>query len=259
VLDFELSRDALQVEKLWVIRDRLVAVSQVMGGGASEVASFDLATGRVVDVFLGYGLAVSPDGRRLAFQRFYPAHFARGTESQYRLYDVLASPAANRPSYKKGAPPQPTAQRLAEMDKTDPVGMAVYPLSARELGRPNVELPARHAHHGVSAMAWSPDGRELAFLDRVGGQTSLVLVDTSADIEPGRVPARFARLTHLDRPCNARSQDGCMSEPTDLFQLQFEGDAIVARAASGERAETVRVSRHRLKPVPQARYGDQAD
>lgn len=258
---FELSRLASQVEKLWVVDGRLVVVSATSGAGPMEVAIFDIESGRAIDAFLGYSPVPSPDGRRVAFERFYPAHFAEGVESQYRLFDVLASPAANRPSYRKGAAaPVPTEAGM--FSPFEPVGVALYPLSAAELNRPNVGVPAGQAHNGVSKVSWSPDGNELAFVDVLRGKTSVVLIDTRGAVEPGAVRATVARVPQLESLCHVHESDDCVNASLDEVHLKFDSAAVTIEAVPGRDAARrliASVERREFRPVAQARYGLESD
>lgn len=250
---FDLSDQAAQVRKMWVVEGRLVVVSSTGGSSCDEVATFDLATGKTIDTFWAWSPAASPDGRRIAFELFYPAHFTQGTESQYRLYDVLASPTDNRPSYRRNQP-----NGSDGFEPSDPVGTAVYPLSPKELGRRNVLVPERRAHQSVSKLVWSPDGRNLAFVDAVGRLASLVVVDTTAAIRPGAVPTSSVRIPQLEVLCTVRSFENCVDAPPHRIQWRFDRDAIVV-TAQAESPLSVTVPRQRLRAVPQARYGDAAD
>ncbi|WP_374561858.1 hypothetical protein [Ideonella sp.] len=264
---FDLSSIAGVVHRMWVADGRLVVCAWANHSLRGDVTLFDLASGRQLDNFWGQNVSASPDGRRIAFERFHPAPFAPQGESQYRLYDVFSTPQANRPSYSKKHPAGPTdGDTLSNFAP----GVALYPLSARELARSTVVDAAADRHVSLSRLVWSADGRELAVLDAHAGKAWLVMIDTSRAVYPGAVPAYAAALPELAKLCSVVDADDpeqaldedCVSTNDDRVDLRFERDAVVVSitpSEPGQQGVTARVSRQRLKPVAQARYGDDAE
>jgi hypothetical protein len=264
---FDLTNGAGVVHRMWVVDGRLVVCAWANHSLRGDVTIFDLASGRRLDNFWGQNVSASPDGRRIAFERFHPAPFAPQGESQYRLYDVFSTPQANRPSYSKKQPAGPADGD--DLDRFEP-GVALYPLSARELARPTEVEAAADRHVGVSPLVWSADGRELGLLDVHGGKVWLVLIDTSRVVYPGAVPAYAAAVSELAKLCSVvdaedeeqAPDEDCVRAGDDSVDLRFERDAVVVKITpreSRQKALTARVSRQRLKPVSQARYGEHAD
>lgn len=264
---FDVSGITGVVHRMWVADGRLVVCAWANHSLRGDVTVFDLASGRQLDNFWGQNVSASPDGRRIAFERFHPAPFAPQGESQYRLYDVFSTPQANRPSYSKKHPAGPAdGDNLGNFEP----GVALYPLSARELARSTVVDAAADRHVSLSPLVWSADGRELAVLDMHAGKAWLVLIDTSRAIYPGAVPAHAAAVPELAKLCSVVDADDpeqapdedCVRADDGRVDLRFERDAVVVAITPREpeqKALTVRVSRQRLKPVAQARYGDDAD
>ncbi|MEK8033644.1 hypothetical protein AACH06_22710 [Ideonella sp. DXS29W] len=265
---FELSSVVGVVHRMWVVEGRLVVCSWGNHSLRGEVAVFNLNTGETIDSFWGQYVSASPDGRRIAFERFYPAPFAAPGESQYRLYDVLATPRANRPSYSKAD--TAAAMKADDLDRLEP-GVALYPLSARELARPTQVDDPRDRHVMKSRLVWSPNGGELAVLDWHSGRLSLVRVDTSKPVKPGKVRAWVAPLPEAAALCQADDDDRADAEAAaecngidhdqDHVAIGFEPGALVVRLApssADERAEVWRIARQRLRPAEQARYRDEA-
>lgn len=120
-----------------------------VSGDVSQVLIVDLASDKIVDKFLAYGPVVSPNGRYIAFTKFYPSHGVRGTSDIELVYDVAKSPQDNRPAGVKLS------------DDTD-VGFGVYPPGATaESG--NEELPPSQIVHNTSDFFWAPDSSKLVF------------------------------------------------------------------------------------------------
>jgi hypothetical protein len=66
-------------------------------GLVSEVAIIDIRKRSLLDHFWAYQPKSSPNGRWIAFVKFFPAHGAYLPEDQYRLYDLTRTPQENRP------------------------------------------------------------------------------------------------------------------------------------------------------------------
>jgi hypothetical protein len=79
------------------VANKLIVGGMVNGSGA-EVVVIDLGSYKVIDKFLCYLPSLSSDGRYIAFVKFYPPHFAEGTDDHYMLYDVAKAPVENRPT-----------------------------------------------------------------------------------------------------------------------------------------------------------------
>ncbi len=76
---------------------RLVVVGMATGS-VWEVGIIDVAAARLIDKFMCYSPAVSPEGAYIAFIKMFGPHSARSPEDDVMLYDVALNPAANRPS-----------------------------------------------------------------------------------------------------------------------------------------------------------------
>jgi len=218
----------------------------------AEIDIYDVASGKLVDQFWCYGAVGSPDGRRIATVRFHPVHVA-SPESQYRVYDLARSPEQNRPSYRES--------EKAEVPDMWNAGVAIYPLSAHEIDRDNFDVPEDKAHQAVAHFSWSPDGRELAWIDGQGSRATLIVVDTSGGVEPGRVVVHRAPVPRLDDLCSLSTTDDCFNAPAELIDVAFapDGYSIAARAHPGDVPRVTRMARARLAVVEQARWQVDAD
>lgn len=178
----------------------------MVNGSVFEVVIVDLRSELVADQFLAYSPSVSPDGRFVAFVKFYPLHFVDGTDDHYLLYDVIKSPTENRSS---GTPPT---------DHTN-VGTQIFP-SGNNLSGDNIGINTLQQHHmAAQAFFWRYDSNQYVFLDLQGGKFRLIGVSTS---QPQGV---FGIEISKQEMCKSvRSQDCEIS----LFDVQFSQTGILA-------------------------------
>lgn len=109
----------------------------VIGGtghiAVREVLVFDTLASRPVDRFIAMSPVVSPDGRFLAYARFFPEHFVEGIEFQYRLYDLDRPREQNQPAVALGVtgaepiPPPDDADDTGDELVTADIGMPLLP------------------------------------------------------------------------------------------------------------------------------------
>lgn len=79
-----------------------VAIIGMLNGDAWVVAILDTTTDEIIDTIWCYAPSLSPNGRYLAFVKFFPTHLPigpgqSGADDHYMVYDMEASPAQNRP------------------------------------------------------------------------------------------------------------------------------------------------------------------
>lgn len=142
--------------------DRLV-ISGMVNGDVSEVVVIDSENGSVLDHFLCYSPAISPNGRYVAFVRFYPAHGMNSVEDHYMLYDVQLSPEQNRPS---GANHHPSV-----------VGKVVFPVGPANRPDGNVDLGGGPAHEMASeGFFWNDQSTSVVFADEFRDEFAVVVV-----------------------------------------------------------------------------------
>jgi hypothetical protein len=141
-----------QVNEILRYNNRAVVIGMV-NGSVSEMVVLDLDHRSVIDEFLGFNPVVSPDGRFVAFIKFYPPHFVDGPDDHYMLYDVSKGPSENRPygTYSSD-----------EMN----VGLTMYPAGLGNSDGDNVGVPQTRAHHIAGEFFWSPDSQQLVFADQ---------------------------------------------------------------------------------------------
>lgn len=147
--------------------DKVIVTGWMNSALAVGVVVLDLRQLAVVDYFWAYHPTPSPNGRYLAFVKFFPSHFVEGPEDQYRLYDLALSPQKNRDS------PAPMPGDPGPDPKVD-VGLPLYPAAAAL--RDNLGLTEEEAHHRASDFHWSADSLQLAFADYQAEQMRLIHV-----------------------------------------------------------------------------------
>ena len=98
----------------------------------SDIFRIDRRSRRIIDHFWAYSPALSPDGRWLIMREMFPLHGNVLTE-QYLLYDLEATPAANR-GIRFSNPDEPYAGKL------------VFPVVSEEEAGRRIGLPASQMH-----------------------------------------------------------------------------------------------------------------
>jgi hypothetical protein len=138
------------------------------------------------DSFLAYDPLMSPNQRWIAFRHFSPPMGEIQTSEEYLLYDLHASPEANR-----RAPPPGLG--------VDAVGWAMYPAFPGFTPINLDDIPEADLHSWRSrSFFWTRDSQSLLFADSVGGTLSLVLVLIRSD-----KPQAYTRVVSPEDVCGA--------------------------------------------------------
>ena len=188
-----------QVNDLRWSPDGRLLVQGMFNSSGDAVAVVNPVTLSVDDEFLGYGVTPSPDGRYVAFVKFFPAHGVDGVEHRIRLYDLAESPALNRPIQSR--------VEGAEFE----VGTPIYPLLSNEGKRANTEISATDAYHLVSEFRWSSDSTRFSFGVEHGAHELYVVV-----AYPGR---RVVKSANISRACVS----DCESLRTEKIEFSKTG------------------------------------
>jgi len=241
-----LNPEAAQVYRVLIAGERLVVLSWMNGSLATEVAIYDRNTGASVDRFWCYGAAPSPDGRWIAFVKFFPSHGVAQWESQYRLYDLALDARSNRPPLRTVEPGGQGRDPLVD------VGSALYPVAPGERDRQPLSATVDSLHEQGSAIAWSSDSRRLGFVDRQGGVARLVVVEMPA-ASPVSLSTKVASLPQWGRVCGqAVSGANCRVIAADNVRIDLNGpDArlTVRRLGAARAASEVSVALRAMKTV----------
>ncbi len=205
---YPLPIDMAQASQVIFSPSNKVTVIGMYSGDISEVAIFNLTTMTVTDHFLCYSPAPSPNGRYIAFTRFYPPH-AEDAEDQYMVYDSEISSSRNRP------------YASAPDDRTD-VGLPVFPLFEHMTPRNNLMVSSTEAHFmAASTFFWTDDSRSFLFADHFHQSISLVFVKL---VEGDHTSVATIPTEQLG-VCQGRpkAQDPCWVR---LTSVKFGGPAI---------------------------------
>jgi len=163
-----LHRDIVQVNQARLYGPNQIVIAGMVDGDVSTVVIVDLSQKNIVDLFLCYSPAISPDGRFVAFVKFYPAHGISSAESHYMLYDLASSPAKNRPAGGKVDPAS--------------VGRGIFPPGVGNAAGDNVDVGDRPTHNIASdTFFWNEQSTEVVFVDQLATQYSAVVVRVHTD------------------------------------------------------------------------------
>ncbi len=152
-----------QIQEIRRSADRLIVVGDI-AAAASQVVIINLNNSTISDSFLAFYPVISPDGRFIAFVKWFLPHFNPGPdvpEDHEMLYDMTKSALQNRPA---GVAP----------DDDINVGFNVYPGNGNKDG--DNYVPERLAHSSPGGTFWSPDSIKLVFADQAQSSLKLVLV-----------------------------------------------------------------------------------
>lgn len=145
---------------------------------AMPLIVLDHLTGTVLDEFYAYAPALLPDGRWLAFRRFYPLQGDVASE-QYMIYDTTRGPQDNR---------------VRDVYGDEVIGVQVYPVEAKP--SPNTGVPIDQLHAARSAgFFWNSDSTAFVFADYAHQRLSIVLVDVA------KTPRAFTYSVPAERVC----------------------------------------------------------
>lgn len=206
-----------QLAELHRYRDRLIVVARANPIGLSTVTVVDWRSGKKLDTFLAIQPSVSPEGRYVAFVRFYQQHGVETVEDQIRVYDMAKSGRENR----HGQAPD---------DDNEEIGIAVHPKAGKDGHVPeNMNVPFTTSVE--SSFAWSADSSEFAALMELEQGRKYFVVRAAG--------ASFAEVSRYDIP---DPKAFCLNGYEDQRcggSLKPEGGIVVEIAPEGVTLKTV--------------------
>ena len=154
--------------------DRLM-ITGMVNGDVSEVIVVDPEKAEVIDHFLCYSPAISPNGRYIAFVKFYPAHGVESVEDHYAIYDAQLNPSQNRPA---AYPHHPGV-----------VSKVVFPNGIQNKPSDNVDLDGLPPHRMISdGFFWNERSTIVTFADEFREEFSVVVVTLNDTLTTESLP-----------------------------------------------------------------------
>ncbi len=149
-----------------------------------EIGIVDVVSSRVADHFTCYTPAISPNGRYVAYTKFFAPHGAPSPDDHAMLYDVAKSPSENRPLG-------------VGLDDHIDVGFALYPPGISNHESDNVDVLPNLAHVFAGYYFWE-DPNQYFFASRSADEFKVVWVAISGStarvrdvtIPPSQLPIR---------------------------------------------------------------------
>lgn len=159
--------DIAQITEIQGVSDERLIVTGLANSAVSIVALIDIASGVIADSFIAYRPQISPTGKYIVFDRFYPPHGPEENDDCAALYDTSATPEENRPL----AASIPQFRFNPKIN----VGKTLFP--SDPCGEPTTA--ASHVMASDSFI-WSEDGESVFFADAYDGALNLVEIQFSS-------------------------------------------------------------------------------
>ncbi|MGH9644153.1 MAG: hypothetical protein ACRD3Q_17245 [Terriglobales bacterium] len=196
----------------------------MLNGDSWVFAVLDLLAYRVVDTVWCYEPTISPDGRYIAFIKFFPTHFVYDVDDHYMLYDTRLSPMQNRPPG--------TSSAAGELFLAINAGTPVYPPGIGNKDGDNTGVAPEDAHQiACQSFFWWQDSTGYVFADRYKGELYLVKVEVPPTT--GNPAVSRAQITQFEL-CGRLAKAKCY---VNLVAIQFQPHQMLAIfQGSGEAA-----------------------
>ncbi|MDA2938196.1 hypothetical protein MYX75_08045 [Acidobacteria bacterium AH-259-A15] len=161
------------VEEVMVVPgEKLLVMGQLPRGG-NIISVVDSSANRQETTIWNYGHSLSPSGRYLLYQTWYPRMVApEARRSILVLYDLSKTLEANR---------------LNPRDFTfqETPGFPVYPDA--NLAQQSYNILLEELHLTLSPLLWSSDDGRIVFIDHYRNQNHLVVVDLAQGLESVKI------------------------------------------------------------------------
>jgi hypothetical protein len=165
-----------KINRIAIYHDKLIVIGEETSLHSVITSLIDLSQREEVDTFVGFDTKLSGTGRFLSFRKFYPPDTSEpeAMSDLVLIYDMDGSPDSNR-------------MRGIDAYKNDPIGRLtevgnpVFPENFA--GRKNYRVWVRDENRRNSVIPdgffWLGDDQKFGFLDRIGGNYLLIVVDIS--------------------------------------------------------------------------------
>lgn len=220
--------------------DRLI-ITGMSNGDIGEVVILDSEKGSVVDHFVCYNPAISPDGHYVVFVKAYPAHGVESVEDHYMLYDVRLSPEQNRPP------------GIAHNLYLYLAGKTVFPPGMGNKLDDNLDLGDQPVHVMASdGLFWNDQSTAVVFADRFGDDYAVVVLNiTNGASTPDSVSIPRSWICSDNVPCFERLARAdfrtAPSSGIDVVFRGFNGTPAIESHVSIMRNEVGRLAAARAK------------
>ena len=192
--------------------DRIV-VTGMINGDASEVVVIDLKQGVEVDHFLCYSPSISPNGRYVAFIKFYPSHGVSNVEDHYMVYDISLSPEQNRPAE---IPHHPGV-----------VGHVVFPVGIPNSPSDNVDIENRPTHRMASdGFFWDDLSTKVVFVDEFQDEFAVVVATTmesTVKVDTVEISRKWICPSASEICAEHLARTDFLKSPNPSIELTFRG------------------------------------
>lgn len=210
-----LENETAQIDAIHLAEGNKLAIFGRVLANTSLVTLVDTLSGKPNDSFFCFKPTLSPNGRFVAFQKVYPAHFTSGVSAQYLIYDIRATPEENRES---GIP----------IDNRIDVGRPIFPEDAENKPGDNLNVSPEKQHTMASSeFYWSRDGKTVMFVDRAGGSNTLIRIDVSGWPKPARVSTLALETTKIVDAKRCPNFEKRLEEAFHVVGIVAKGDAAV--------------------------------
>lgn len=194
VSQFTIVNETAQVDEIHVVNSARVAIIGRALPNTSVVNVVELRSGKILDRFLCGWPSVSPDGRLVAYIKFFPSHMGYGysMSDEYLVYDLSAMREDNRVGFNKGNP-----------EDTTNVGLPIYPNGSLNTVNDNIISGVYSNVHTISSdgFFWLDGKDTVAFVDQWEGVNRLVVANIENGVQKRVVDVYpIKTLTLVDLP-----------------------------------------------------------
>jgi len=230
--------EIVQINSIVRAAGNQVALIGMSTGSVYEVVLIDVLRYKIADHFMAFRPAPSPDGRFIAFIKFYPPH---GYPSSYptmgpsdfvMLYDTTRGPSGNRPPG-------------VEIDNKIDVGTAVYPPGVKTQD-PNSWLREVDSNH-ASGFFWDEDSSKFVFSaeHQLKNTQTVTRMIKGKSVEVAKTEASLVLvdLTSPNTPkVRAFQADVCVGLCTEpLMSVEFGASGLKAQLGVPPKQRTIEV------------------